>query len=226
MIGFFIDMKITNLAENNTILNHFVSELRDVDIHNDSMRFRNNIERIGQILAYEVSKSLQYTNADVVTPLGVAKTCHVEDNIVVASILRAGLPLHNGILSFFDKAENCFVSAYRKYINEKEFDVHVEYIASPSLDGKTVILADPMLATGSSMELAYKALLTHGTPKKVIICSVIASQYAIDYVSKHLPSDICEVYTAVIDPDLNEHAYIVPGLGDAGDLAFGEKLSR
>lgn len=219
-------MKVTNLSDTNTVLNHFVSELRDVDIHNDSMRFRNNIERIGQILAYEVSKTLRYGKAEVVTPLGVAETSHMADKIVVASILRAGLPLHNGILSFFDKAENCFVSAYRKYIDETNFDVHVEYIASPSLDGKVVILADPMLATGSSMEMAYKAILTHGTPKKIIVCSVIASRYAIDYVSQHLPSDICEIFTAVIDPDLNEHAYIVPGLGDAGDLAYGEKLSR
>lgn len=219
-------MKVTNLSDTNTILNHFVSELRDVDIHNDSMRFRNNIERIGQIIAYEVSKTLQYEKADVVTPLGVAETNHISDDIVVASILRAGLPLHNGILSFFDKAENCFVSAYRKYIDETNFDVHVEYIASPSLDGKVVILADPMLATGSSMEMAYKAILTHGTPKKIIVCSIIASRYAIDYVSQHLPSENCEIFTAVIDPDLNEHAYIVPGLGDAGDLAYGEKLSR
>lgn len=217
-------MQIYNLSDNNTLLNHFIREIRDVNIQNDSMRFRRNIERIGEVMSYEISKTLDYTPTDVTTPLGVAGVNVITDKIVIASILRAGLPLHNGVLSFFDGAENCFVSAYRKYVDEEHFDVHVEYIASPSIDGKTVILCDPMLATGSSMELAYKAILMRGKPKRVIICSIVASRQAVDYIANNLPSDICDLWVATIDPVLNEHAYIVPGIGDAGDLAYGEKL--
>lgn len=216
-------MKIYNLGEHNTLINNFIREIRDVNIQGDPMRFRKNIERIGAAMAYEISKTLDYETVDVRTPLGVAPTAVVKDKIVVASILRAGLPLHNGVLAVFDRAENCFVSAYRKYTDEHNFDVHVEYMASPNLDGKTVILCDPMLATGSSMELAYRALMKKGTPKRVIICSVVASRYAIDYVAKTLGSQNCDLYAAVVDPELNDHAYIVPGIGDAGDLAFGEK---
>lgn len=216
-------MKVHNLSEQNTLLNNFIREIRDVDIQGDSMRFRKNIERIGAVMAYEISKSLDYEVLDVRTPLGVAPTAVVSDKIVVASILRAGLPLHNGVLEVFDKAENCFVSAYRKYVDDHNFDVHVEYMASPNLDGKTVILCDPMLATGSSMELAYRAILKKGKPHKTIICSVVASKYAVDYIAKTLGDENSELYVAVIDPELNAHAYIVPGIGDAGDLAYGEK---
>ena len=158
------------LDKQNSILGNFIKEIRSVEIQNDPLRFRKNIERIAQVMCYEISKTLNFTSEEVQTPLGVSPTNVVADKIVVASILRAGLAMHNGVLEFFDRAENCFVSAYRKYIDETNFDVHIEYIAAPSLDGKTVILCDPMLATGSSMELAYKALFTHGTPARVIVC--------------------------------------------------------
>ncbi len=210
------------LDKQNSVLGNFIREIRSVDIQNDPLRFRKNIERIAQVMCYEISKSLNFTTEQVQTPLGVAPTNVVADQIVVASILRAGLAMHNGVLDFFDRAENCFVSAYRKYIDEQNFDVHVEYIAAPLLDGKTVILCDPMLATGSSMELAYKALFTHGTPARVIVCSILSTEFAVDYISKVMPN--CDIYTATLDPELNSHKYIVPGLGDCGDLAFGEKL--
>ena len=210
------------LDKQNSILGNFIKEIRSVEIQNDPLRFRKNIERIAQVVCYEISKTLNFTSEEVQTPLGVSPTNVVADKIVVASILRAGLAMHNGVLEFFDRAENCFVSAYRKYIDETNFDVHIEYIAAPSLDGKTVILFDPMLATGSSMELAYKALFTHGTPARVIVCSIVSSQYAVDYISKVMPD--CDIYTAVLDPELDSHKYIVPGLGDCGDLAFGDKL--
>lgn len=210
------------LDKQNSVLGNFIREIRSAEIQNDPLRFRKNIERIAQVMCYEISKSLNFTTEQVQTPLGVAPTNVVADQIVVASILRAGLAMHNGVLDFFDRAENCFVSAYRKYIDEQNFDVHVEYIAAPLLDGKTVILCDPMLATGSSMELAYKALFTHGTPARIIVCSILSTEFAVDYISKVMPN--CDIYTATLDPELNSHKYIVPGLGDCGDLAFGAKL--
>ncbi len=216
-------MNIYNLSSNNSLLNNFIREIRDTDIQKDSMRFRRNIERIGEIMAYEISKTLDFSTIDVQTPLGIAPTNIVSDKIVVASILRAGLTMHNGMLSYFDSAENCFVSAYRKYIDETNFNVHVEYIASPDLTGKTVILCDPMLATGKSMELAYQAILTRGTPRRLIIASVIASKKAIEVLKESLPNNI-DIYVAVVDPELNDHAYIVPGIGDCGDLAYGVKM--
>ena len=218
-------MKIRNLAEQPSLASQYMAELRDVDLQTDRMRFRHNLNRLGQIMAYEVSKEIAFSRTDVTTPLGTAHCDVVGEPVVVATILRAGLPLHEGVLSFFDNAENAFVSAYRKYRpGSDEFDIHIEYLASPSLDGKTLILTDPMLATGASMELAYKALLTEGTPKHVHVLSVIASQKAVDFVAKTLPSESTTLWIAAIDPDLNAHSYIVPGLGDAGDLAFGEKL--
>lgn len=216
-------MKIINLSENNSILNHYLKEIRSVKIQHDSMRFRRNMERIGEIIAYEISKTLDYKNEDVKTPLGIAPTNVISEKIVLSTILRAGLPFHNGFLNYFDAAENAFVSAYRKYKDALKFDIFIEYIASASLNGKTLILTDPMLATGGSMELAYGALLTKGVPKSLHIATVIASQQAIDYIKEHLPEDTT-IWVAAIDPDLDEHSYIVPGLGDAGDLAFGEKL--
>lgn len=216
-------MKIVNMSEHDSLLNNFIAEIRDVDIQRDPLRFRANIQRIGQVMAYEMSKTLKYRSMDVTTPLGVAPTRVIDDHIVVASILRAGLPLHLGVLDVFDRAENCFVSAYRKYIDESHFDVHVEYLASPRIDGKTVVLCDPMLATGSSMELAYRAILKKGTPRKIVILSIVASRQAVNYINEHITEPNVEAWVAVIDPDLNEHAYIVPGIGDAGDLAFGEK---
>ena len=217
-------MKIRNLAEQPSLASQYMSELRNVDLHADRMRFRHNLNRLGQIMAYEVSKEIAFARTNVTTPLGTAHCDVVGEQVVVATILRAGLTLHEGVLSFFDNAENAFVSAYRKYRpGSDEFDIHIEYLASPRLDGKTLILTDPMLATGASMELAYKALLTKGTPKHVHVLSVIASQKAVDFVAKTLPSDTTTLWVAAIDPELNAHSYIVPGLGDAGDLAYGEK---
>jgi uracil phosphoribosyltransferase len=217
-------MKINNLSENNSVLNHYLKEIRSVEIQHDPMRFRRNMERIGEIMAYEISKMLSYINEDVPTPLGTAPVNVIEDKIVISTILRAGLPFHQGFLSYFDRAENAFVSAYRKYKDALKFDIFVEYIASPSLENKTLIITDPMLATGSSMELAYGALLTKGTPAHVHIATVIASKQAVKYIKKHFEGKNVTLWTAAIDPDLNEHSYILPGLGDAGDLAYGEKL--
>ena len=215
-------MKIINLSEGNSILNQFIWEIRDITVQKDQMRFRRNIERIGEIMAYEISKELDYKEVKITTPNSDALQSVPQDNVVLGTILRAGLPLHTGFHNYFDHAENAFVSAFRKYTSENEFDVIVEYLASPRLDGKTLILVDPMLATGISADLSYRALLTKGKPAKTVFACVIASQQAVDYVISHFPEDTI-LYCAAIDPILNEHAYIVPGLGDAGDLCFGEK---
>lgn len=219
-------MKVIDFGECNSLVGVYVKELRDKNVQKDSMRFRRNLKRIGEIMSYEISKTLAYDTVDVETPLGVARCVEISDNMVLATVLRAGLPFHEGFLSYFDKAENSFVSAYRKYVDEKhqDFEIEIGYIASPSLDGKTLILVDPMLATGASMELAYRALLTKGTPAKVHIASVIASKQAVDYVKDKFADVDATLWVAAVDPILNEHAYIVPGLGDAGDLSFGEKL--
>lgn len=217
-------MKIINLGEIHSILNQFVSELRDVTIQKDSLRFRRNIERIGEIMAYEISKEFTYSSKPIQSPLGVAHMYTPDDKIVLSTILRAGLPYHHGFLNYFDNAENAFVSAYRKYKDRLNFDIHIEYIASPSLTGKTLIITDPMLATGSSMELAYEALLTKGTPSHVHIASIIASKPALEYILDKFPQIQTTVWIAALDNELDSHSYIVPGLGDAGDLAYGEKL--
>ena len=217
-------MQVKHLIEEHSLLCHFVAEMRDVTIQKDAMRFRRNVERAGEIMAYEASKRLHYAYHDVQTPLGVASCAEVSDQIVVATILRAGLTLHQGFLNYFDRAENAFVSAYRKYKDRLNFDIFIEYIASPSLQDKTLLLVDPMLATGSSMELAYRALLTKGTPREVHLVSIISSQQAVDALQASFPEDNITLWVAAIDPELNDHAYIMPGLGDAGDLAYGEKL--
>ena len=216
-------MKIVDFSRSNTILNRFVAELRDVNIQSDPMRFRRNIERIGEIMAYELSKDLHYTTEPVQTPLGIAPTNLPSQQVVLSTILRAGLPLHQGFLNYFDRAENAFVSAYRKYINERDFDIHVEYLASPRIDNKVLIITDPMLATGGSMELSYKAMLSKGEPDHIHVVAVIASRKAVDYVAQVFPADKTTIWVAAIDEELNDHAYIVPGLGDAGDLCYGEK---
>ena len=216
-------MKIVNFSESNSILNQFLKEIRSVDIQKDSMRFRRNMERMGEIMAYEISKTLNYKPDKIKTPLGSLESFRIDEKLVLSTILRAGLPFHQGFLNYFDAAENAFVSAYRKYKDALKFDIFIEYIASPKLDGKTLVITDPMLATGGSLELAYGALLTKGKPKKVIIATIIASQPAIDYMKNHFSDDVT-LWTAAIDPELNEHSYIIPGLGDAGDLAYGEKL--
>ncbi len=216
------NMEIINFAGSNSVVNRFMAELRDVNVQNDCIRFRRNLERIGEIMAYEISKRLQYAPRDVQTPLGVATVSCPADKVVLATILRAGLPFHQGFLSCLDDAENAFVSAYRKYKDTLNFDIYIEYIASPRLDEKVLVIADPMLATGGSMELSYKALLTKGTPKHIHVASVIASRQAIEYVKAHFPENTT-VWVGAIDETLNEHSYIVPGLGDAGDLAYGIK---
>ena len=215
-------MKVINLSEQNTLLNQFILEMRSIHVQNDRMRFRRNVERIGEIMAYEISKTLTYSEKQVQTPLGFAPIQTIDDALVCATILRAGLPFHQGFLSYFDGAENAFVSAYRKYKDALKFDINIEYIASPNIEGKTLIMTDPMLATGSSLELAYGAMLTKGKPSKVILATVIASQQGVDYVKQRFSDDVT-LWCAAIDPELNSHSYIVPGLGDAGDLAYGEK---
>ena len=216
-------MRVINLSEQNSLLNQFLLEIRSVDIQRDRLRFRRNVERIGEIMAYELSKDLSYSTKSVQTPLGIATVNTIDDQIVISTILRAGLPFHHGFLSYFDKAENAFVSAYRKYKDALKFEINIEYIATPNIQGKTLILTDPMLATGSSLELTYGALLTKGKPSKLHIATVIASQVGVDYVKACFPEDTT-LWCAAIDPDLNSHSYIVPGLGDAGDLAYGEKM--
>lgn len=216
-------MEIINLGATNSILNQFVAELRDVTIQTDSLRFRRNIERIGEILSYEISKQISYENKNIQTPLGRASLMVPCSQVVISTILRAGLPFHQGFLNYFDHAENAFVSAYRKYKDRLNFDIHIEYIASPRLNGKTLIITDPMLATGSSMELAFQALLTKGEPDHIHVASIIASKQAIHYIKEKMPAEKTTVWVAAIDDQLDEHSYIVPGLGDAGDLAFGIK---
>ncbi len=217
-------MNTIHLIEENSLLSRFVAEMRCVSRQKDPMRFRQNIQRVGEIMAYEISKTLDYKMVDVQTPLGVASCAEVEDKVVLGTILRAGLSFHHGFLSYFDSAENAFVSAYRKHKDRLNFDIFIEYIASPCLDDKTLILVDPMLATGGSMELAYKALLTKGTPKEVHLVSIIASREAVEYLEKRYPEANIHLWVAAIDEELNEMAYIIPGLGDAGDLAYGTKL--
>jgi len=217
-------MQIHNLSEQNSVLNQFLKEIRSVDIQNDRLRFRRNLERIGEVTAFEISKTLNYAPQDIFTQLGVATVQLPTNQLVLGTILRAGIPYHKGFLNFFDHAENAFVSAYRKYKDALKFDIFIEYIASPSIEGKTLIITDPMLATGSSMELAIGALRTKGAPAHIHIATIIASQPAIDYMQQHINYENVTVWCAAVDPELNSHSYIVPGLGDAGDLAFGEKL--
>lgn len=216
-------MTINILDTKNSVLNKFISEIRDVTVQNDSMRFRRNVERIGEILAYELSQSLAYSNKNIVTPLGTKNMQLPKNDIVLCSILRAGLTLHNGLLNYFDDAENAFISAYRKHTNETEFEIKVEYFASPSLENKTLIFSDPMLATGQSLVCVYESLKKHGTPKEIHIACVIGSNEGIGYIEKHFPENT-KLWIATVDEKLNNKGYIVPGLGDAGNLAFGEKL--
>ncbi|MGB1039945.1 MAG: uracil phosphoribosyltransferase [Flavobacteriales bacterium] len=213
---------ITEFCKTNSILNTFLSELRDVEIQNDSMRFRRNLERMGEIMAYEISKTLDYQSETITTPLEETNVSVMKEELVIATILRAGLPLHTGVLNYFDKAENCFISAYRKHSDQGDFEVEIEYLSSPSIEGKTLILCDPMLATGSSMVLAYKAALEKGKPSKVHVIASVASQAGMDFCIDNLPDSV-DYWIGAIDSKLNSKSYIVPGLGDAGDLAYGTK---
>ena len=215
-------MDIINFDNTPSLMSRLMLEMRSTAIQSDPMRFRRNLERAGQIMAYEISKTLAYDQVDTLTPLGTARCHDIADKVVLATIFRAGLPFHQGFLSYFDYAENAFVSAYRKYKEKESFDVLIEYLASPSLDGKTLIICDPMLATGASMELSYRALITKGTPAKVHVASVIASKQAVDYINDRFPENTT-LWVGAIDDRINDHSYIVPGLGDAGDLAFGIK---
>ncbi|MFI1744773.1 uracil phosphoribosyltransferase [Thalassobellus sediminis] len=219
-------MNIHNISEKNSVLNTFISEIRNVIIQKDSMRFRRNIERIGEILGYEMSKTLNYKINTVETPLGNSDINLIDDEIVLCSILRAGVPLHNGLLNYFDTAENAFISAYRHHKqNPESFEIIVEYLACPNLENKTLILADPMLATGQSMVATFEALKPFGTPKEIHLVSVIGAQKGIDFIEKHFDNNT-HLWIAAIDEKLNDKGYIIPGLGDAGDLAFGEKLQK
>lgn len=211
------------LGNKNSLVDQFIGEMRDVNIQGDPLRFRRNLERLGEIFSYEISKKLEWADREVTTPLGTAMVPNLVEQPVLATILRAGLPLHNGMLNYFDRAENSFISAYRKHHKDGTFDVHVEYLACPSLQDKTLILCDPMLATGTSLVLSYKAMLKRGIPKHTHIVSAVASNEAVDYVKKHMPSNIT-IWIAALDEELTAQSYIVPGLGDAGDLAFGEKI--
>ncbi|MFZ9942440.1 MAG: uracil phosphoribosyltransferase [Bacteroidia bacterium] len=211
------------LSEQNSLVSRFIAELRDVNIQNDRARFRRNLERIGEIAAYEISKQMPYHLQDFTTPLGVAPMQVPAEQPVVATILRAGLPLHQGILNYFDQADNAFISAYRKHHKDGSFEISLEYVAAPSLDGRIVILTDPMLATGQSMVMTYKAMLERGVPAHTHVVSVIASNQGVEYVKKHLSTNIT-LWVGAVDEELTAQSYIVPGLGDAGDLAYGDKI--
>jgi len=218
-------MELHILSQQDTVLNKFIAEIRDRSVQRDSMRFRRNMERIGEVTAYEISKTLGYSPRAVETPLGEAAVNLYDDRIVIATILRAGLPFHQGFLNYFDDAQNAFVSAYRKSRKDGTFTVKVEYISCGDLEGKTLLLVDPMLATGSSLVLAYNALCERGgMPAHTHVASVIASEQGIDYVTKNMPRQTTTVWAAAVDEELTSRSYIVPGIGDAGDLAYGEKL--
>ena len=219
-------MDIINFAEQNSIVNHYMAELRDKKFQKNRLMFRHNVERIGEFMAYELSKTLEYKPKTVKTPLGQLDIPLMrQENMVIATVLRAGLPFHQGFLNVFDKADNAFVSAFRMYLNREhtEVGVHAEYIATPSVKGKTLLIVDPMLATGGSLVAAIEALMESGKPKKIHVCCIIAAPEGIEEVKKSLP-DNATLWIASIDKGMNEHKYIVPGFGDCGDLCFGEKL--
>lgn len=211
------------LGSTNSIFNQFIAEIRDEAVQKDSMRFRRNMERIGEIMAYEISKTLIFENREITTPLGISNIPVLKEQPVIATILRAGLPVHQGFLNYFDKAENAFISAYRKYNKNGSFDIQLEYLSSPNLNDKTVIICDPMMATGASMVLTYKALLQRGRPRHTHIVSIISSVEGVDYVKKNLPENVT-IWCGAMDDELTAQSFIVPGLGDAGDLAYGNKI--
>lgn len=213
------------LDRENTLLNRFVAQMRDVNVQGDSMRFRRNLERAGEVMAYEISKTLHYSKHTVETPLGVAEVALPDEQIVIATILRAGLPFHQGFLNYFDDAQNAFVSAYRKYSKDGSFNIHVEYISTCELSGKTLLLVDPMLATGTSIVLTHRALVEKaGMPRRTIIASVFASEEGLEYAKKHFSAQDTSIWCGTVDAELTVKSYIVPGVGDAGDLAYGDKM--
>jgi uracil phosphoribosyltransferase len=214
---------VHNISSQASVLNTFLAQIRSIEIQKDPLRFRRNMERIAEILGYEVSKRMVYHETELVTPLGKAKIDLPKENPLLATILRAGLSMHQGLLNYFDQSESAFISAYRKHSTAEDFEIYVEYMAAPNLDNKTWIISDPMLATGSSMVTVYQAMLRYGNPKRIFIVSAIATPQALDYVKKHLPENT-EIFVGAIDQELTAQSYIVPGLGDAGDLAYGEKI--
>ena len=216
-------MRVVNLGDSNSILNKFIAQLRDREIQKDSMRFRKNLERVGEVFAYEISKTFHAADKNVVTPLGIATVPVHDEQIVLATILRAGLPLHQGLLNYFDDAQSAFVATYRKYHKGEDFHIDVEYSNTPDLNDKILILADTMLATGSSLEVTYKKLCEGGQPKHTHLVCPIASAYAVEYLQKNLAGGGITLWLAAVDEELTSRSYIVPGLGDAGDLAFGLK---
>ncbi len=220
----FTRMEIKVLGNNHSIIDQYLAEIRDINVQKDPLRFRENMYRIGELFAYEISKELDYEVKDVTTPLGIAKVPVLEKQPVLATILRAGLAMHNGLLKILDRAENCFISAYRKYNEDGEFEIEFEYMASPLLDEKVVILSDPMLASGKSMEIGYEALFSKGAPSHIHLVSIIASKQGVDYVRKAITADNVTLWLGAIDEGMTPKSYISPGLGDAGDLAYGEKV--
>jgi uracil phosphoribosyltransferase len=218
------DIMLINLGKENTILNQFIAELRNVEIQNDSLRFRTNLERIGQIFAYEISKKLEYVKKEVLTPLGSAEVNVLKDYPVLASIIRSGLPFHQGLLSYFDRSENAFISSYRKHHKDGSFDVDIQYVSKPSMENKNLILIDPMVATGMSMALTYRELIAEEKPRHTHLIAIIASLEGVNYIKRKFSSSEATLWVGAIDEELTAEAYIVPGLGDAGDLAFGSKL--
>jgi uracil phosphoribosyltransferase len=217
-------MKIKILGNNHSIFDQYLAEIRDVNVQKDPLRFRENMYRIGELFAYEISKELNYVVREVTTPLGVAKVPVLEQQPVLATILRAGLAMHNGLLKILDRAENCFISAYRKYTEGGEFEIEFEYMASPLLYGKVVILSDPMLASGRSMEIGYEALFSKGSPSHVHLVSIIASRQGVEYIQNSVKAENVTLWLGAVDEEMTPKSYISPGLGDAGDLAYGEKV--
>lgn len=214
---------VINLGENSSLFNQFIAEIRDINIQKDSLRFRHNLKRIGEIAAYEISKTLAYEEKEITTSLGSAMVPVLKKYPVIVPILRAGIPIHDGLLSFFDKSESAFISAYRKVEKNEKFKIKIEYISSPDLNRKVLIICDPMLATGASAVAAYSAIINYGKPVHTHIVSAIASMEGIEYIRKKLPNTKVSVWTGAIDEELTAQAYVVPGLGDAGDLAYGSK---
>jgi len=218
-------MKIHRLTSENSVLGNFIAQMRDINIQKDPLRFRYNVKRISHILAYEISKTLSYKNTTITTPLATAQGSCIDNKIVIASVLRAGLAMHEGFIDVFDDAENAFLSEYRAYKEDgKNFEIKFEYMASPHIEGKTLLIVDPMLATGSSIIVAMNGLLRNGKPKHIHFASIFSSEQGIQKLKENIDEDLCDIWTIVTDPELNQHGYIVPGLGDAGDLCYGEKL--
>ncbi len=215
---------VINIGSKNSIVNQFVCELRDVSLQQDRMRFRRNMERIGEIFAYEISKTMQYEPKEVITSLGSAEVQVLKNTPVLATILRAGMPLHQGMLNYFDTSDNAFVSAYREHRKDDKFSIQIEYVSSPEIEKRVLILTDPMLATGQSMVASYNSLLIHGKPVHAHFVSIVASVQGVEYLKRMLPKTGTTIWVAAIDDELTAQGYIVPGLGDAGDLAFGQKV--